>query len=109
MPGPSWENLDTFLQGDAVGGFAVTATIALQDGRTLPPIKGIFDDPYLNAELGEFDHDTSDPRFLCKMADVKDVRRGDTVTIDDVDYDVKSTPQDDGTGMATIKLAPVAA
>ena len=32
MTSPSWENLDVFLQTDAVGGFAITATIQFADG-----------------------------------------------------------------------------
>jgi hypothetical protein len=105
MPKPSWENLDDFLQLDSAGGFANTATIDLQDGSTIT-VRGIFDDPYLNAQLGEYDHDTSAPRFLCKAADVTAVRRQDELTIDGTTYDVLTAPQDDGTGMATIKLAP---
>lgn len=105
MAGPAWENLDAFFTLDTAGGFAKTATIALQAGGTLT-VKGIFDDPYLNAELGEYDHDTSDPRFLCKSSEVAAVTRGDTLTLGAVTYDILAAPMHDGTGVATLKLAP---
>jgi hypothetical protein len=105
MGKPSWENLDDFLALDAAGGFARPATITLQSGAELV-VHGIFDDPYLNAQLGEYEHDTSDPRFLCKASAVTSVRRGDELELDGKTYDVMTTPQDDGTGMATVKLAP---
>jgi hypothetical protein len=105
MGKPSWENLDDFLQLDSAGGFAQQATITLQGGGTIS-LSGIFDDPYLNATLGEYDHDTSDPRFTCKASLVAAVKRGDELTTDGKTYDVMTAPQYDGTGLAVIKLAP---
>lgn len=105
MGKPSWEEPDAFFQLDTDGGFARPALIALQDGGTLT-VNGIFDEPYLNAQLGEYDHDSSDPRFTCASAAVEGVRRGDELTLDGKTYDVLSSPHHDGTGLATIKLAP---
>ena len=105
MPKPSWENLDVFLQLDSDGGFAATANIVLQDGNTVS-IVGIFDDPYLNAQSGEYEHDTSDPRFMCKSSDATRIRRGDELSIDGATYDILTAPQHDGSGMAVVKLAP---
>lgn len=105
MSKPSWENLDDFLQLDTAGGFARPANIALADGSTVT-VNGIFDDPYLNAALGKYEHDTSDPRFTCAAAPVANVRRGDELTLDGKTYDVLTAPHYDGTGLATIKLAP---
>lgn len=102
---PSWENLDVFLQLDTDGGFAASANVVLQDGSTVT-IVGIFDDQYLNAQAGEYEHDTSDPRFLCKSSDAMCIRRGDELSIDGDTYDILTAPQHDGTGMAVIKLAP---
>jgi hypothetical protein len=101
MPTPAWDDLDAFL---AVDEFAVKATVRLQDGgaRMVP---GIFDDPYLNAQLGEYESDTTRPRFTCKEADVIGVLRGDLVDINGRTYDVLSSPQPDGTGMALLDLA----
>lgn len=101
MPKPAWEDLDEFLDVDE---FAVEATVSLHGGATRR-VRGIFDDPYLNAELGEYELDTNRPRLTCKESDVADVRRGDTVTIDGQTYDVMTSPQPDGTGMALLQLA----
>lgn len=104
MPAPSWEKLDDFLATDDDGGFATVAILTLLDNSTRP-INGIFDDPYLNAQLGEYDADSNDPRFLCKETDTAGVDRGCTLAIGAVTYDVLDGPHADGTGMATIKLA----
>ena len=101
MPAPAWEDLDVFLNVDE---FATTATIHFQDGST-QAVRGIFDDPYLNAQIGEYEADSSRPRFTCKHADVLEVRRGDVVDIAGQSYDVLSAAQPDGTGMALLDLA----
>ena len=103
MPSPAWENLDDFLNTDE---FAVGAIIAFQAGG-IRTVSGIFDDPYMNAGLGEYDMDSSRPRLLCKEPDLVGVDRGDQVTIDGTLYDVLTGPQSDGTGMAILALAEV--
>lgn len=103
MPAPAWEDLGEFLDVDE---FATEATITLQGGGTLQ-VTGIYDDPYLNAELGEYDMDTSRPRFTCAESAVPGVARGDTIEIGGTTYDVMSAPQSDGTGMAMLDLAPL--
>lgn len=113
MPAPSWENLDAFLQLDDFGGFAHRAVITLQGGGTIGPLAGIFDDPYLNAQLGEYQMDTSAPRFLAKETDFPGVRRGDSfylvnkagVRVGKI-YSIMTYPHADGTGMATLELEP---
>lgn len=105
MGKPSWENLDDFLGLDTIGGFARPAIIALQGGGTVT-VNGIFDDPYLNAQLGEYETDTSAPRFMCRSDLVTDVASGDELTLDGTTYDVLAAPAHDGTGLAVIKLAP---
>lgn len=103
MPTPSWDKLDAFIQP---ADFAVVATITLQSGGTRT-VRGIYDDPYLNADLGEYEADISEPRFTCKLADVAGVKRGDSVVIagEVGTYDVLREPQGDGTGMCVLKLA----
>ena len=102
MPAPEWEDLDDFLSLDD---FATTATIQLQDG-TSRQVVGVYDDPYLNAELGEYDLDTTRPRFVCKAVDVQGVIRGDTMTLTDgTVLDILTSPQPDGTGMAMLDMA----
>lgn len=102
MPAPAWENLDAFLSTDE---FATSADLQLQDGTTRT-IRGIYDEPFLNAELGEYDLDTTRPRLLCKAADVVGVARGDVLVINGQTLDIMTAPQADGTGMATLDLAP---
>lgn len=114
MPAPSWENLDDFLQPDADGGFACTAIITLQVTGETRTVVGIFDDPYLNADIGEYEADTSAPRFTCKESDVAGVDRGDTWQEADPKtrapvgpvYDIMTMPQSDGAGMAIVRMEP---
>lgn len=106
MRGPSWENLDDFLQLDSNGGFATPAVIQFQDGGTRT-ISVIFDDPYLNAQLGEYEADTSEPRISGKETDLAGVRRGDVVTVAGETFDVMTSPQADGTGWALVTMARV--
>lgn len=101
MPTPAWDDLDAFVSTDD---FAIAATVRLQDGGTRI-VRGIFDDPYLNAQLGEYEMDTSRPRLTCKEADVIGVLRGDLVDIEGKTYDVLTSAQPDGTGMAVLDLA----
>lgn len=98
---PAWENLDIFLDTDD---FAIRATLRLQDNGERV-VTGIFDDPYLNAETGEYELDTTQPRLTCRWVDVQDVTRGDTVEVEGRVYDVVTNAQPDGAGMATLALA----
>lgn len=104
MRGPSWENLDDFLQTDDDGGFANTAVIHFQTGGSRT-VNAIFDDPYMNADIGEYEADTSSPRLNGKEVDFAGVTRGDTVTVTGETFDVLTNPQADGTGWAIITMA----
>jgi hypothetical protein len=105
---PAWDNLNEFLDLDD---FAVQASVQLQGGGAPLHVPGIFDDPFLNAQLGEYEPDSSAPRFVCKASLVGAVRRGDALTLTPpnasapVTFDVLRAPEPDGTGMATIHLA----
>ena len=68
-------------------------------------MRAIFDEPYLNAELGEYELDTNQPRLTCKWKNVQDVARGDVVEVGGRPYDVVTNAQSDGTGMALLALA----
>lgn len=103
MVTPKWDNLDDFVSPDD---FAQRVAFALQSGQSLPVV-GIFDEPYLNADIGEYEMDTSDPRFTAKASALAGISRGDTVTIDGALYDVMGYPQPDGTGFAVVKLSKV--
>jgi len=101
MPSLDWEDLDDFLDANE---FAVSGMLSFQAGGS-QAVTVIFDDPYLNAQIGEYEMDTTSPRALGKLSELKDARRGDVLTIDGTDYDVLTGPQPDGTGMATLALA----
>jgi len=100
MLSPGWENLDEFLNTDE---FAVTAELQLQAGATRS-LDGIFDEPFLDTNLGEYSMDQVAPRFMCRAADVADVGRGDVLIVLGRTLDIMSAPMADGTGMATLRL-----
>lgn len=111
MPAPDWERLDDFLQVDD---FAITATLRPGGNGVPRPVVGILEDPVETTRGGgmipgrrraEFEIEAARPTFRCKLADVVDVRRGDTLTFDGVIWDVLTGPQTDGAGMATLELA----
>lgn len=104
MRGPSWENLDDFLQLDESGGFATPAVIQFQGGGART-VQVLFDDPYLNAQLGEYEADTSEPRISGKEVDLLGIFRGDVVTVAGETFDVMASPEADGTGWALVRLA----
>lgn len=98
---PAWDNLDDFLQADD---FAVPAVIGFQAGGSRE-VMGVFDDPSLTAKLGGYDRDDNHATLTVKASDTAGVRRGDTVTVAGVTYDVMTSPKMDGTGMAALVLA----
>lgn len=103
MPAPSWENLDDFFTADTDGGFAFPAVIHSQKGWTRK-INAIFDDPYFNSQIGEYEADTSSPRITAKEADVAGVLRGDTIIVAGETFDVLASPEQDGTGTAVVRM-----
>lgn len=100
---PAWEELGAFLDEDD---FGILIDIFLDDGSQLDDVPAIFDDPYLDAQLGEYRFDTTSPRIMVEYERVKAVSRGDVCLIGGVEYNVLTAPQNDGTGLATIQLAP---
>jgi len=100
VPAPAWENLDVFLQ---TAEFAVVAEITSKAGA-VRLINGIFDEPFLDAQLGEYRLDTVQPRLLCTEVALAGVARGETVVIEGVTYITLSGAKPDGTGMATLEL-----
>ena len=101
MPSLSWDNLDAFLQADD---FAIEATVTPQGGVSRV-VSGIFDESYLNTQIGEFELDASQPRLTCKAADAVDLQAKDEVQIDGQRYLLLTGPQFDGTGFAVLSLA----
>ena len=68
--------------------------------------EGIFEDPYAATQIGTYRVIISEPTLLVKATtEIDALRRNDVVTIDGRRYIVLSKPEDDGTGVARIKLA----
>ncbi|QKN87905.1 head-to-tail attachment protein [Acinetobacter phage vB_AbaP_Alexa] len=103
MPKPSWENLDVFFQTDTVGGFGDVATFELADG-SVRQITGIFDNPYLNAQTGEYEIDDMQPRFTCPETAAKGIKQYDYMVLDGKRYNVMGYPKSDGVGVVIIPL-----
>lgn len=102
MTSPAWDNLNDFTSTDD---FAVLVTITPQAGA-VRYVHGIYDGPYLNAQIGEYDTDTISPRVNCKAADVAGLKRGDAVTVPGAgSFLMLSEPQPDGTGFALLSLS----
>lgn len=98
---PAWDDLGAFLQLDE---FATEATVTPQGGVSRS-VTGIFDEAFLNAEIGEYELDGTRPRFTAREADLAGLGRGDVAMIDGASFVVLTGPQTDGTGMAVLELA----
>lgn len=103
MPAPAWENLDDFLDLDTNGGFAFPAVIKFRD-TTSKTVSVIFDDPYFDAQVGEYVADTSSPRITGKEIDLGRIRRGDTITIAGETFIATASAEPDGTGTAVVHM-----
>lgn len=92
MPAPSWENLSVFFQLEEKGGFATLATLTpVGGGPARDPFPVIYNDPYSNPELGEYEIDTSTPTALCQQTDAAGIHRGDEMRIYGDLYEVRSS------------------
>ena len=98
---PFVEDLDQFLRVDE---FAHACELRLEGG-TIRAVQGIFDEPFLDAEMGEYRLDDAAPRLLGKASDFAGATRFDTIVIAGREFDIMEAPQIDGTGMATLRLA----
>ena len=102
MAAPEWDDLNEFVSLDDFGQKVVFMT-----GGTMREVVGIFDEAYLNADIGEFEMDSTEPRLNAKESDLIGIQRGDTVMIDGALFDVMAYPQTDGNGFAVVKLSRV--
>ncbi len=102
MPHPSWDDPRQFID---LKDFATPVLLEFEGGGTRT-VAGIFDEPYLNAELGEYDMDTVKPRVIAVEEDFAGVERGTRVQIASKWYTSLTYPQPDGTGCAYLELAP---
>lgn len=107
MPSPDWERLDDFLSTDD---FAITAKFTSDETGRARLVSGIFDEQYVNADLGEYSMDTGQPRFMCKECDVVGLKKHDECTfakLPGVKFELTHDPLPDGVGMATVLLGRV--
>lgn len=102
MPALAFENPDDFLSTDE---FATTATFSRGGKVIAADVPGIFDDPTMNAELGEYDMNASAPRFLCVHAKVAMLKKNDEAVIGGTAYLLDHDPHADGTGWATVMMS----
>lgn len=101
MAALGFEDLGEFFD---VNEFATTATIYGEGGAQ--EILGIFDEPSIDAEIGQHEFDTASHKFRCAATDVLTMVRRDRLTIEGRDFWLEKAPQPDGTGLAVLFLAP---
>ncbi|QWY14255.1 cementing protein [Xanthomonas phage M29] len=104
MPSPGWENLDEFFDTDD---FATLATFVSATSQVSRQVKGIFDEPYFDKQLGEYVQDAGDPRITCKETAARGLKKHDGCTIDSMPgakYVVSHDPKFDGTGTCVVYL-----
>ena len=110
MSKPAWENLGVFFQSDREGGFAKAALFFKADGTPVntTPAMVIYDDPKYDANAGEYDFETSQPRITMEeKPEFSGLRKKDKVQIQDEGlFILEEHPRPDGTGIVTICLAP---
>lgn len=102
MSHPAWENPAEFLDPEEFG----TVAVRTRSGHAPLEVLGIFDDPSLVAEAGDFAMDDLSPRFLVTDEVAAGIRHHDTLEIDGRSWVVVANPQRDGTGLSSVPLAP---
>lgn len=83
--------------------FGVTSKITSDSSGIECDVVGIFDNQYLNLDLGAGSVSTSELQFMCRTSDVSHVTQGDKLELDGVNYEITDL-QNDGTGMTVLKL-----
>jgi hypothetical protein len=82
--------------------FGVTASYT-PSGGSASNVKGIFDNEFFEAGVGEVGVAIQQPRFVCRTSDVSAAAEGDAITINSVAYTIRVV-QPDGTGVTTLVL-----
>ncbi|WP_420023764.1 head-tail joining protein [Cereibacter azotoformans] len=109
MPAPAWEDLSIFFDD-----FAVPAQLR-RNGGHLRDLRVIFDEPSVDALLGTGRRDgasrqtrfeTTTPMITAPESALAGAMRGDELIVNGRSFDVMSSPEVDGTGLATLRLAP---
>lgn len=82
--------------------FGVTASYT-PSGGSASNVKGIFDNEFFEAAVGDVGVAIQQPRFLCRTSDISAAAEGDAITINSVAYTIRVV-QPDGTGVTTLVL-----
>lgn len=91
--------LDVFLAD-----FSLPEELVFEFEGGCKSLRGIFDNSFVDVNIGEMILDTTAPRVTCKYDDAKHVPRESIVEINGSTYSVTQV-QPDGTGFAVITLA----
>ena len=91
--------LEVFFSADD---FGVTATYTPLGGSA-SNVKGIFDNEFFEAAVGEVGVAIQQPRFVCRSSDISTAVEGDALIVNSVDYTIRVV-QPDGTGVTTLVL-----
>jgi hypothetical protein len=102
VPALAWEDPADFLSTDE---FATTATFSRGGKVIARDVPGIFDDPTMNVETGEYDMNSSAPRFTCALSRVGMLKKNDEAMIDGAAYLLDHDPHKDGTGWAVLTMS----
>ena len=81
-------------------GSAATWTPA---GGSATTVNGVFDSEYQEVAISQVGVALSQPRFVCRTADVSGAAEGDTLSVGATSYTIRVV-QDDGTGITTLVL-----
>lgn len=104
---PFVEDLSEFLREPE---FATNCELRFSAGG-VRRFQAIFDEAAMDADLGEYRHETSSPRLNGRAADFAGATRGDVLALNPATaaertLDVMGAPMIDGTGWAVLRLAP---
>lgn len=105
---PMVEDFGEFLREPE---FATACELRFASGAAARRFLAIFDEAALDADLGEYRFETSQPRLNGRAADFAGARRGDVIALNPATpaertLDVMGAPMIDGTGWAVLRLAP---
>lgn len=96
--------LSVFMKDFAEDDELVFAFLNGDDEETTVSCRGIFDNSFVDANIGETALDTTAPRLTCIASEVASVPREATCTVRGKSYSVTQI-QPDGTGFAIVHLA----
>lgn len=101
MPAPSWERPEDFL--DPLD-FAFAGVIQFQAGGTRT-VNGLLDENPQESSAADSFLDDVTAYFTALETDLAGTKRGDTITVEGVAYNVLTSPRPDGSGFAKLKMA----